>query len=81
MEKEIHLSIFDMINLIQLIGIPILLWVVVLLKKFYRKTLLYGLKHEALIFALQKIFNNGFTQHYTERLERLKEDINWIEKK
>lgn len=81
MDTEIHLTFSQIASIVQLLGLPILGWMLVIAKKFYRKMILNDLKHDAMVFALQKSFKNGFTEYYNEKLSELKDEKRFIDNK
>lgn len=61
---------------LQIIAVPVILFIVNLLTKIYRKVKLLDYKQEALVHAMQHETGNGFSEQYQKRLDELmKQDM------
>lgn len=78
---EIHLTLSQILNILQLLGLPLLYMIILWLKKVYRGFLLNEMKHDSLVYALQLSLQNGFTEFYEKKLTELKDNSNWVENK
>ena len=79
---EINKEILQMILvIIQIVGIPLFVWVIRKLTQIHRSVKLNNYKHTALVQSLSKQYGNGeFKKDYDKNLEQLKSDYNFIYK-
>ena len=69
------------ITILQIIGLPIFLWIVRKLSQIHKSIKLGNYKHTALVDSLSKQFGNGeFKIDYEKSVDRLKSDHNFIYK-
>lgn len=63
-------------DIAQILLTPLIIALVGLIMKLYRKIKLIDYKQEALVYALHHETKNGFSEHYHKKLEELiKEDV------
>ena len=69
------------ITILQIIGLPIFLWIVRKLSQIHKSIKLNDYKHTALVNSLSKQFGNGeFKEDYEKSVDRLKVDNNFVYK-
>ena len=72
------------IAIIQVVGIPILLWIAKILKRMYgemrRDNKLNALKMDALVIVLDNRLNGNFKSEYLREVENRKSDFNFVYK-
>lgn len=68
-------------TLVQILGLPVFVWIITKLRQIYRMIKLNSFKNAALINTLSKHLEIGnFMEEYTAELERLKNEYNFIYK-
>lgn len=69
------------VGIIQVVGVPLFLWVISKLSQIHRSIKLNNYKHTALVQSLSKHYGNGeFRADYEKNLEQLKSDHNFVYK-
>lgn len=78
---DLHLTVQEVIAILQAVGLPILGLIWYSIKKVNRGNKLNGFKITALVHAMQFELKNGFSKSYEAKLKQLMEDAKFVEDK
>jgi ABC-type thiamin/hydroxymethylpyrimidine transport system permease subunit len=66
------------ISVVQVLGLPIALFIIKYVRKGYFSNKYNSMQTEAIVFTMEKYYGNGFGECYRAKLNELKDKANWV---